>query len=121
MTVDLKPYLYTKGADAALDAEFSAATAYGKVKPGKTVIFWKSGLRWYVISLTRVQRIFRRVERMHIRACGGGRPFVTEWLVLVLQDNRELLLHIVDNDQKKAERLLQALKDMHPDMKYGTE
>lgn len=121
MTVDLKPYVYTKGTDAALDGEFSAASAYGKVKPGKTAVFWKSGLRWYAIALTEVQRIFRRVERMHIRACGGGRPFVSEWLVLVLQNDAELLIHITDNDEKKAETLLQALKDMHPEMAYGKE
>lgn len=121
MAVDLKQYAYTKGAAPALDAEFSAAPAYGKVRPGKTVIFWKSGLRWYVIPLTQVQRIFRRVERMHIRACGGGRPFVSEWLVLVLQNKEELLIHITDNDEKKAEILLQTLRDLYPEMQYGTE
>lgn len=121
MTVDLKPYLYTKGEDSALDAEFSAAAAYGKVKPGRTSLFWKSGLRWYTIPLTQVQRIFRRVESMHIRACGGGHPFVSEWLVLQLPDEAELLLHITDNDQKKAEALLQALKAMHPELQYGKE
>ena len=110
-----------KGNDPVLDAEFSAASAYGKVKPGKTSLFWKTGLRWYSIPMTEVQRIFRRVERMHIRACGGGRPFVSEWLVLVLQEDAELVIHITDNDQKKAERLLQALREMHPEMQYGKE
>lgn len=121
MTMDLKPCLYTKGADAPLDADFASATAYGKVRPGKERLFWKSGLRWYAIPYTNVQRIFRRVERMHIRACGGGRPFVTEWLVLELPGGEELLLHITDNDQKKAENLLQALKELHPEMPYGKE
>lgn len=118
---NFKPYTYTKGVDSGLDADFSGAKAYCKVKPGQTAIFWKSGLHWYAIPLAKVQRIFRRVERMHIRACGGGRPFVSEWLVLVLPDEEELLLHIGDNEQKKAEALLQALKDMHPEMQYGKE
>lgn len=121
MTMDLKPYLYAKGTDPALDAEFSAAAAYGKVKPGRTSLFWKSGLRWYSISYTSVQRIFRRVESMHIRACGGGRPFVSEWLVLKLPGSEELVIHITDNAPKKAEALLQALKEIYPQMQYGKE
>lgn len=121
MAVDLSSYRYSKGKNAALDADFSAAPAYGKVKPGKTAVFWRVGLRWYAAALTDVQRIFRRVERMHIRACGGGQPFASEWLVLVMKNGNELPLHITDNDEKKAGLLLQVLKDMHPEMQYGKE
>lgn len=121
MTADLKPYFFTKGTSAGLDEEFSSAAVYGKVKPGNTALFWKSGLRWYQIPFASVQRIFRRVERMHIRACGGGRPFASQWLVLVLSDGKELVVHIADNDAKKAESLLQALKEAHPEIPYGKE
>lgn len=116
-----KPYLYTKGADLSLDAEFSSATAYGKVKPGETSLFWKSGLRWYRIPLTNVQRIFRRVEAVFGKLCCGGRSFLIEWLVLILHDGTELVLHIGDDEQKKAEALLQVLKQMHPEILYGKE
>lgn len=121
MTVDLKPYLYQTGKDAALDGAFSATVSYGKVKPGKTALFWKSALRWYVIPITQVQRIFRRVERMHIHACGGGRPFASEWLVLVLPGGEELEIHITDNDVQKAEALLEVLKERYPEMQFGKE
>ena len=47
MSANLKPYVYKKGVDPALDAQFSAAEAYGWVKPGQTAVFWKTGLRWY--------------------------------------------------------------------------
>lgn len=121
MTIDLKPYLYTKGTDALLDADYAAASVYGKVRAGKTALFWRFGLHRYAISYTQVCRIFRRVESMHIRACGGGRPFVSQWLVLELPGEKELAIHIIDNDQKKAENLLQALKELHPELPYGKE
>jgi len=77
-----KQYLYTKG--TALDGEFSAAPAFGKIRPGKHHLFWKSGLRWYGIPLTDLQRIYRRVEPVFGKLCCGGRSFIIEWLVLVL-------------------------------------
>ena len=46
MSANLKPYVYKKGVDPDLDAQFSAAGAYGWVKPGQTAVFWKTGLRW---------------------------------------------------------------------------
>ncbi|MBQ6999716.1 MAG: hypothetical protein IJN67_01555 [Oscillospiraceae bacterium] len=112
-----KQYLYTKG--TALDGEFSAAPAFGKIRPGKHHLFWKSGLRWYGIPLTDLQRIYRRVEPVFGKLCCGGRSFIIEWLVLVLHDGSELALHIGDDVQKQAEALLQHLKDVHPQIQYG--
>ena len=44
MSASLKPYIYKKGMNPALDAQFSAAVDYGWVKPGQTAVFWKTGL-----------------------------------------------------------------------------
>ena len=112
-------YLYVKGNDPALDAAFSAAPAYGKVRPGSTGIFWKSGLRWYFIPTGSIRRIFRRVEPVYGKLCCGGRSFIIEWLVLVLQDGAEVVIHIGDDVQKQAEALLLYLKDTHPELQYG--
>lgn len=114
-----KSYRYTKGASAALDAEFSAAPAYGKIRPGQSVLFWKSGLYWHVIPLEGVQRIFRRVEPVYGKLCCGGKSFLIEWLVLVLADGSELVLHIGDDVKKTAEALLQWLQENHPQLQYG--
>lgn len=119
MAANVKQYLYKKGEEEALDAEFSAASAYSKVKVGKTAIFWKSGLRWYVMKLDNVQQIFRRVETVYGKLCCGGHTFVIEWLVLILNDGTEVVLHIGDDVKKKAEALLQALKDTQPQIAYG--
>lgn len=114
-----KPYVYRKGENTSLDAEFAAAKNYGKIRPGSGHLFWKSGLRWYCISLEGIQRIFRRVEPVYGKLCCGGKSFIIEWLVLILPDGSELVLHIGDEMQKTAENLLQALKAAHPQIPYG--
>ena len=119
-----KPYRYTKGEDPALDAQFANAPAYGKIRPGETVLFWKSGLRWYVISLEGIRRIFRRIETVHGRLCCGGKTYIIEWLVLILPDSSELVLHIGDDIEcgklrKEAEALLDHLKAAHPRIPLG--
>ena len=80
MSANLKPYVYKKGVDPDLDAQFSPAGAYGWVKPGQTAVFWKTGLRWYVISLSQVERIFRRVVPVYGKLCCGGNCFLMEYL-----------------------------------------
>ena len=114
-----KPYRYAKGKDPALDAQFAKAPAYEKIRPAETTLFWKSGLHWHVISLDGIQRIFRRVEQVYGRLCCGGRNFIIEWLVLILPDGSELVLHIGDDVAKTAEALLEHLKTTHPQIPYG--
>ena len=62
MAIDVKQYLYTKGVDAVLDADFDTAKDYAKVRPGRQAIFWKNGLRRYAISVEEVQRVYRQLE-----------------------------------------------------------
>ena len=121
---DYKPYRYIKGVNPAQDAEFSAAPVYEKIRAGQTTLFWKSGLRWHAIPLKNVQRIFRRVEPVYGKLCCGGQSFFIEWLVLVLSNGEELVLHIGDrvvgdSMQKIAEALLEALKHSHPQIQFG--
>lgn len=117
--VSHKEFVYQKGIHEGLDGELAGSVAYGKVRPGTSGIFWKSGFRWHYISLDQVQRIFRRVEPVYGKLCCGGRSFLIEWLVLILLDGSELVIHIGDDVQKQAEALLQALKDAHPEIQYG--
>lgn len=114
-----KPYRYHKGNDPLLDAQFAATPAFGKIRPTQSALFWKSGLHWYVVSLEGIRRIFRRVETVHGRLCCGGQNFVIEWLVLILPDDSELVLHIGDDVRKDAEALLEYLKRTHPQIPYG--
>lgn len=119
MGVNLKPYAYKKGENLKLDAEFEAAEAYGLVKPGETAVFWRAGLRWHVIALEQVQRIFRRVEPVYGKLCCGGRSFIIERLVLILKDSTELELYIGDDMEKKAAALLETLQNAHPEILFG--
>lgn len=121
MLVNLNPYLYTKEENPQLDAEFAAAVKFGKVRLGANSLFWRAGLKQYVISLERVQRIHRRINTFVGRLCAGGRQFDVEYLVVLLHDGTELVLHIGDDVKKKAEALFTALQQTHPEIKYGKE
>lgn len=119
MAVNLKPYIYKKKENPALDGEFAAGQDYGWVRPGQTVVFWRNGLHWYSVSLAQVQRIFRRVVPVYGKLCCGGHSFIMERLVLILQDGTELDLYIGDDMEKKAAALLEFLKEGHPDILFG--
>jgi len=119
MAVNWKQYAYSKGTDAGLDADFAQAKAFGKVKPGKRAIFWKSGLRWCMLPVTEIQRIFRRMEPVYGKLCCGGRSYMIEHLVLVRKSGEELQLRIGDDVKKEAEALLQTLQELHPNLQYG--
>ena len=114
-------YRYTKGQDPVLDTEFACATAYEKLRMGQNVLFWKSGLRWYAISLENVQRIYRRVEPVYGKLCCGGRSYVIHRLVLRLEDGKELTLHIGDDEKAAAEALLQLIAERFPHIAIGKE
>ena len=119
MAVNLKPYVYKKKENAALDADFAAGKDYGWVRAGQDNLFWRTGLHWNVVSLTEVQRIFRRVEPVYGKLCCGGNSFIMEKLVLILKDGTELELYIGDDIEKKAIALLDFLKDTHPEILFG--
>ena len=119
MATNLKPYVYKKGMNPDLDAQFSAAKDYGWGKPGQTAVFWKTGLRWDAISLSEAERIFRRVVPVYGKLCCGGRSFIMEYLVIIRKDGGELELYIGDDMEKKAAALLDFLKQSHPELAFG--
>ena len=119
MAVDVKQYLFSKGTDAVLDADFDMAKAYGRVRPGQQVIFWKRGLRWYALPVADIQRIHRRLEPVIRKLCCGGKSYYIEYLVMILKNGQELMVHIGDDIPKDAEALLAALKEQHPGIQYG--
>ncbi len=118
---DYRQYLYKKGSDPMLDGQFAQAKAYGKVRQGETMLFWRSGLRSYAIPLEFICRIYRRVEGVYGKLCCGGRNYFVEWLVLVKEDGSELVIHIGDDMAPKARELLEALKAAHPEILYGKD
>lgn len=116
---DLKPYLYTPKTDSALDADFSGASRCHKVRAGQTHLFWKPLLHWYTVPYSRIRRIFRRILEAQGRLCCGGKHYLMEWLVLILDDGTELELYIGDGVEKDTAALLQSLQERHPEIRYG--
>ena len=119
MAIDVKQYLYTKGVDAVLDADFDMAQEFSKVRVGQQAIFWKNGLRRYAISVEEVQRVYRQLEPVIRRMCCGGKSYYIERLVMILKNGDELVIHIGDDVPKDAEALYAAMKQLHPDLQYG--
>lgn len=119
MAANEKRYGYSKGVNPSIDADFVSAHSFGKVKAGQQAIFWKQGLRWYVVSMENIQRIFRRVEPVYGKLCCGGRSYFIERLVLVFHNGEELVIHIGDDVAKEAQALLVWLQKQHPDLQYG--
>ena len=119
MAANLKQYVYSKGMDENLDAQFASAVSYARVRVGQTHFFWKAGLRWYCIPIQSARRIFRRQMPVRTKLCCGGANFAVEWLVLILEDGSELEIYMGDDVQVKAEALLTRLKDAYPQLQYG--
>ncbi len=119
-----KELTYTRGKNPQLDTEFEVAVPYGKVKLTPDRIFWKAGLRWFAVPLSRVRQAYRQVEYVYGKLCCGGSNFDIQRLVLVLDDETSLELIIGDNQigdhiKHQAEALFLALQDAHPELKYG--
>ncbi len=117
----MKKYTYIKNTDESVDREFSTAESYGQIKCGETVMFWKRGLKWYVISLSEVTRIYRRVEYVYGKICCGGDTYDMQRLVLVLKNGEELEIPVGDRMEKKAVELMEKLQKEHPEIQYGKE
>lgn len=124
MKSGLNEFIYTRGKDEALDEAFQWGTPYGKVKLGENELFWKAGLRWYVVPMNRVRRAYRRVEFVQGKLCCGRASYDIQSLVLELDDgtSREILIgdnEIGDAMKHKAEALLASLQAAHPNVQYG--
>lgn len=119
MVQNLKQYLYTRQADPALDAAFDSAAPCGRVKLAAGHLFWKAGLRWYQIPLSRVTRAFRRVEYVYGKMCCGRASYDIQSLVLVLEDGTELEILMGDSMKNKAEEFFDSMRQTHPELEYG--
>ena len=95
-------------------------TAYGRVQLDNTRLYWKSGLRWYAVELSRVRRAYRQEENVYGKLCCGGKSYVIHRLVLKLEDGNQLTIHIGDDAKAEAAALVEALKAL-PGIAIGKE
>lgn len=114
-----KPFLYKKKADAALDAQFSDAISYGRVKLGRSVIFWELGFRWYAVSIARVHRVDRRVEDTLTKVGCRSAVMDIQKLILELDDGFVLELQVGEGNREETEALFLRLQAEHPELQYG--
>lgn len=122
MKTNWKPFVYAKRKDSALDADFERGRSYGRVKLGQQAIFWELGFRWYAVPMSRIVRVYRRVEDTLTQI--GCRPGVVgiQKLIVILDDGVRLELQIGEgNKEEVAEALYTALQCGQPQLKYGKE
>lgn len=118
-TSNYKHYRYHKGESAELDAQYKEAAVYGKIRLARDGLFWRHGLGQYYVPLQGISRIFRRIQEVRGKLCCGAQNFNIEYLVLILPEGEELVLHIGDDVKNRAEALLEHLKQAHPEIAYG--
>ena len=111
--------VYKNGVNEAVDRDFREAVSYVRVKLGENHIFWKKGLKWSVIDIACVDRVFRRVEEVKTKVCCGPANFDIQKLVLVLKDGENVEIRIGDGTKREAEELFAKLQQIHPELKYG--
>ena len=116
---DIRSYLYKRGIDAALDLEFKKGMRRGQVKPGATVIFWKQGLRWYVIGIDQIKRICRREQEVNSKVGCGCITYAKQHMILQLKNGENLSILISEEDSRVADALYRDLQEMHPELQYG--
>lgn len=117
----MKQYLYTREPNTPQNNEFVNASTYGKVKISPNYIFWKKGFKWYCTELGKIQRIYRRVEHVYGKLCGGGDTYDIERLMLVFKNGENLEIVIGDRMAKDAIALMEHLKNSNPEIQYGKE
>ncbi|MDO5344562.1 MAG: hypothetical protein Q4E91_02325 [Lachnospiraceae bacterium] len=111
--------VFRRGQNAGMDQEFGQGAPYGKVKIGQEHIFWKKGLRWYQVEVSRIRRAYRRVEAVDTKMCCGNANFDIQKLILVLDDDTRLELLIGDGMPREGEALYQEMKNRYPQLQYG--
>ena len=112
MLVNLKPY--------AIDSK-PTGTAYGKVRLDESKLCWKNGLRWYAVELSKVRRAYRQEENVYGKLCCGGRSYIIHRLVLVLEDGKQVTIHIGDDVKAEAGALIGALRETSAHIAIGKE
>lgn len=117
----MKDFIYNKGVISKVDEAYKDSVAYGNVRLACDYIFWKNGLRKYVVAILDVERVYRRVEEARSKVCCGNANFDTEKLMVVMKNGDVLEMRIGDGTQKEAVALYEALKEAHPELKYGKE
>lgn len=117
----MKQYLYTREPNTPKEQELKNASVYGKVRIGTNYIFWKKGFKWYSVELNKIQRIYRRVEHVYGKLCGGGDNYDIERLMLILKDGEQVEPVIGDRMEKEAIALMEYLQTTHPEIQYGKE
>lgn len=101
-----------------LKAEKAAGKTIGIITLGKTVFFFRRGMKMYYIPNSEVHRAFRRVMDVEMKVCCGKGSMPVEYLVICDSEERELA-QIQLPGTKAAHALMDEIKERMPDTIIG--
>lgn len=93
-----------------LRMEYKAAKAFGVVRPGQSIFFFRQGLKVYYITYEEIAKCFRRVMVISAGAQNGNMKLET----LVIADEERELAQIQLPGAEAAKNLLEELKAKMP-------
>ena len=105
-----------KTAPEELKAQFRSGHQVGVVCVGQDYLFVRKRLKTYFVSYTDAERIFRRVQTVHVNMCCEQGDLQFDYLVVML-DGKEVLEAQLPG-AKAAKLLMEELKETRPDCDF---
>ena len=96
-----------------LAEEYAVARQIGTVRVGRSVLFFRAGLKTYYIPYEAVRSCFRRVYQVPVKMCCGRGEIDYEHLII--SDEEKEVADIPLPGTKAAQELIRLLKEKMPD------
>lgn len=104
-------------ASAETDAEYRSARAIGNVRIGDRHLFYRAGVRAYILDHADIRRSYRRVMRVPMKMCCGAGSMDVEYLVV--EGDRGELAQVLLPDTRAAQALMAELKARLPHVEFA--
>ena len=104
--------------DDSLQSEYASAHPTGVLRVGTAHIFFRAGIRQYVIPFSDIRRYFRRVKSVPAKLCCGKGEFREEFLVLCTDEGEAAEIQLPG--KRAALAVVDELKEKLPEAAYGT-
>ena len=102
---------------AELKRQYEAGHRIGAVCVGQDFLFVKKRLKTYFIAYADTERIFRRVQTVHVNICCEQGDLQFDYLVISM-DGKELVEAQLPG-AKAAKLLMKELKETHPECDFA--
>lgn len=113
----LYPFAKAQSAGTLAEEDYKTARAIGKIRMGKSFLYFRSGVKTYYLPYEEVQRCFRRVEMVPAKLCCGRGELADEKLVICTSGGE--LAQVELPDTRAARILMEELRVRIPDAEFS--